>query len=501
MITLAISAAVAIFLLIVTRLLAGDPAPTKKSLKHIPELRFEKHDTEERYVSESRNLLLRGYDKYLRHGIPFQMRNPVPELGPQVFLPLKYLDEVKTAPTSLFSFEVFSEKLFLLNYSDGPQQTKGAAHVIRVDLNRNLGKLATGMYNEAIAAWDAKVASGDWTTFPAYEALSSVATQVNSYALVGSSLCRNPQWIQISLQCVVIVFAAAKAIRDNYTPRWRWLARWQSDAPAQLRTMRVQAVDLLTPLYDERKDALKNKSIQDSSTYLDSVNWLLQLKSSDTSIEKVADQELFLAIASTHTTSSTLTSVLFDLLAHPEYQEELRAEAKEALEECSGEWTLQRLARMKKLDSFMKESNRLNPIGFIAGQRIAVKAHTFKDGLHLPAGTVFQFAADAVHHDAAYYPDPYKFDAKRFLRMREAVDPNRFHFASVSDTSLSFGAGTHACPGRFLTTITIKVILVVLLTKYEVKLGGDNDRRPANLFHHFNLRPDPTTSIMVRRTT
>lgn len=139
MITLAISAAVAIFLLIVTRLLAGDPAPTKKSLKHIPELRFEKHDTEERYVSESRNLLLRGYDKYLRHGIPFQMRNPVPELGPQVFLPLKYLDEVKTAPTSLFSFEVFSEKLFLLNYSDGPQQTKGAAHVIRVDLNRNLG--------------------------------------------------------------------------------------------------------------------------------------------------------------------------------------------------------------------------------------------------------------------------------------------------------------------------------------------------------------------------
>ncbi|KAI1170862.1 cytochrome P450 [Nemania sp. FL0916] len=499
MLVLLLTAAVAALLLIVVRVFARDPAPTKNSLRHIPELRFEKHDTEERYVSESRNLLLKGYDQYLRNGIPFQMRNPVPELGPQVFLPLKYLDEIKTAPTSLFSFEVFSEKLFLLNYSDGPHQTKGAAQVIRVDLNRNLGKLATGMYCEAIAALDAKVTSSDWTTFPAYETLSTIATQVNSYALVGPSLCRDPRWIQISLQCVMIVFGAAKAIRDNYTPRWRWLARWQSDAPAQLRAMRAQAVEMLRPLYKERKDALNSKASQDDEAHLDCVNWLLQLKNSDTSIEKIADQELFLAIASTHTTSATLTSILFDLLAHPQSQDELRAEVNEALEECGGKWTLQRVAQMKKMDSFMKESNRLNPIGFIAGQRIAVKAHTFNDGLHLPAGTVFQFAADAIHHDSAYYPDPYKFDAKRFARMREAVDPNRFHFASVSDTSLSFGAGTHACPGRFLTAITVKMILVVLLTKYEVKLGGEDDKRPANLFHHFNLRPDPTTTIMLKR--
>jgi cytochrome P450 len=85
------------------------------------------------------------------------------------------------------------------------------------------------------------------------------------------------------------------------------------------------------------------------------------------------------------------------------------------------------------------------------------------------------------------------------VRMRESVDPNRFHFASVSDTSLSFGAGTHACPGRFLTAITIKMILIVLLTKYEVKLEGIDGERPPNLFHHFNLRPNPTTKILVRK--
>jgi cytochrome P450 len=225
------------------------------------------------------------------------------------------------------------------------------------------------MYNEAIAAWDAKVTSSEWTTFPAYETLSSVATQVNSYSLVGPSLCRNPKWIQMSLQCVLIVFGAAKAIRDNYSPRWRWLARWQSDAPKQLQEMRAQAVELLKPLYKERMEALGKNTGRDSSAYLDCVNWLLQLKNSDTSLEKVADQELFLAIASTHTTSSTLTSVLFDLVAHPEYHEEILAEVRQALEECGGEWTLQRIAQMKKLDSFMKESNRLNPIGFSKSKR------------------------------------------------------------------------------------------------------------------------------------
>lgn len=39
------------------------------------------------------------------------MRNPIGELGPQVILPMKYMDEVKYAPTSLFSFVLFSEKV------------------------------------------------------------------------------------------------------------------------------------------------------------------------------------------------------------------------------------------------------------------------------------------------------------------------------------------------------------------------------------------------------
>lgn len=53
---------------------------------------------------------------------------------------MKYLDEVKRAPKSLFSSEVFSEKLFLLNYINAPRQTNAATHAIKFHLNRNLSE-------------------------------------------------------------------------------------------------------------------------------------------------------------------------------------------------------------------------------------------------------------------------------------------------------------------------------------------------------------------------
>lgn len=115
-------------------------AARKRALAHIPELRFDKDDTPERYRKETRSLVRKGYEKYLQYGIPFQMHNPVGELGNQVVLPIKYLDEVKRAPRSLFSFEAFSEKLFLLSYIDAPRQTDALLFAAKLDINKNIGE-------------------------------------------------------------------------------------------------------------------------------------------------------------------------------------------------------------------------------------------------------------------------------------------------------------------------------------------------------------------------
>lgn len=89
------------------------------------------------------------------------MHNPVDPDHPQIILPFTYLDEVKNVPESRLSFPLFSKqvcvtsllpmsrrvmdsnecKAFLLEYTNGPLQTDAAAHIVRGDLNKNLGEI------------------------------------------------------------------------------------------------------------------------------------------------------------------------------------------------------------------------------------------------------------------------------------------------------------------------------------------------------------------------
>ncbi|GKT83708.1 cytochrome P450 [Colletotrichum tofieldiae] len=190
-----------------------EPA-TPDQLRHIPLLRFEGSNSVERYMNETRSLLKQGYEKYLRQGIPFQIRHPVGELGSQVLLPTKYLEEVKKAPTDLFSFEAYSEKSFLLNYSRAPRQTEAAAQIIRVDLNRNLGALVTDLWNEAAHHLNENIAF-KWKKVPAYELVCSFVARVASVALVGAPLCRNPAWQRIVVETTFVAFGRHKPSKTS----------------------------------------------------------------------------------------------------------------------------------------------------------------------------------------------------------------------------------------------------------------------------------------------
>lgn len=105
---------------------------------NLPFLRFEDgDDSRQRYVTDSGTLFKIGYERYLKHGQAFKMRNYIEEQLPQVYLPLKYLDEVKTAPQGKLSFPYFSRLLFSQDETGMAKQTDEAAHVIRTDLIRN----------------------------------------------------------------------------------------------------------------------------------------------------------------------------------------------------------------------------------------------------------------------------------------------------------------------------------------------------------------------------
>ena len=60
----------------------------------------------------------------------------------------------------------------------------------------------------------------------------------------------------------------------------------------------------------------------------------------------------------------TLSNVLYDLAAHPEYAIVLRDEIERiSAEEPGGKLRKKTMPKLKKLDSFIKESQRVNPLG------------------------------------------------------------------------------------------------------------------------------------------
>lgn len=82
--------------------------------------------------------------------------------------------------------------------------------------------------------------------------------------------------------------------------------------------------------------------------------------------------------------------------------------------------------------------------------------------------------------------------------MREEGDPTKFHFASVSNESTNFGAGFHACPGRFFVSHEVKIILAELLTNYDLKFATGTER-PQDTYHDFTIIPNSQAELLIRK--
>jgi cytochrome P450 len=108
-------------------------------------------------------------------------------------------------------------------------------------------------------------------------------------------------------------------------------------------------------------------------------------------------------------------------------------------------------------------------------------------------------ANELVGLDPDLHENAETFDAKRFLKLREAGDPTKFHFASISDDMIPFGSGTHACPGRFLAQEVMKLMFAYLLTNYEFKYPEGITSRPPNTLRHHNIMPAVGQMLLFKR--
>jgi len=154
----------------------------------------------------------------------------------------------------------------------------------------------------------------------------------------------------------------------------------------------------------------------------------------------------------------TSTQVLYRLLSNPEYVEPLRQEIEAVIAEEG--WTKAGMDKLHKLDSFLRETQRMNTTGIgllnsldnnlllmallqVVMYRLALRPFTFSNGVTIPEGTIVSVPANM---DENIYSNPEQFDGFRFSKacdMGGDITMTSHSAVSTSPEYLAFGLGRH----------------------------------------------------------
>ncbi|CAG8700253.1 3126_t:CDS:2, partial [Funneliformis mosseae] len=179
---------------------------------------------------------------------------------------------------------------------------------------------------------------------------------------------------------------------------------------------------------------------------------------------ELADKMALFILISMINAPRACANALIDLASRTEYMQELYEEQLEVVKEAdkNGILPLGAFNKMKKLDSFVKESLRLTG-DVVAFPHITMKNYTFSNGLQVPRNHIVDLYYDDIYLDESLQgQNPNSFDPFRHFNKNSPA-------AKVSKDFLAFGGSKHACPGRFLAVNEIKFFMHNVILKYNVR--------------------------------
>ncbi len=171
--------------------------------------------------------------------------------------------------------------------------------------------------------------------------------------------------------------------------------------------------------------------------------------------QEVIDHMIFLMMAAHDTTTSTLTSMTYELARNPEWQEIVREESRALGVEHLG---FDDLERLESLTWVMKETLRRYP-PLPVMPRVATAEFEF-GGYRIPAETMVVVSPIHTHHMREWWDEPYRFDPGRFAPGR-AEDERHTH------SWVPFGGGPHLCIGLRFAEVQVKSVMHQLLRRYR----------------------------------
>ncbi|MEO6792736.1 MAG: cytochrome P450 [Mycobacterium sp.] len=282
----------------------------------------------------------------------------------------------------------------------------------------------------------------DDTRFLFYPAVKELTLDVASVVFMGQDLRDDHKLVaKVNHAFEQTIRAGTATIRTSVPPFKWWrglqgrkvLEQYFYERVAERRN--VEGTDMLT--------ALCHTADEDGNTFTD---------------EDIVNHMIFLMMAAHDTTTSTISTMVYHLAAHPKWQERARDESARL---GDGPLDIETLESLTTLDLVMDESLRLvTPLPLNVRETVR---DTDLLGHYLPAGTLVATWPSMNHLLPELYTDPNQFDPERFVEPRAEHKKHRYAWAP-------FGGGAHKCIGMTYGRLEVKTVLHRLLRRYRLEL-------------------------------
>ncbi|KAJ7599060.1 cytochrome P450 [Mycena floridula] len=430
-----------------------------------------------RYFQNARDIIQQGYRQ------SGQMFRVALFNGWQVVISdLNLVDDIRRAPDENLSsnaafVEVTVYRLLCVVFGS-VIQNRFFNDLIPATLTRNLASRFEDDYEEIIAAFADEIpVQQSWIKIDVSKTAQQIACRTTNRVLVGLPTCRDPVYTNFSINHVSSVISGAQTIKMFPGFLKPFVTRWCTDVHQRLR----QADQLLGPLIRARiaDDERLGRDRPDRPD--DLVTWYLDdMTLQEKTVSRVILWILFFNFATIDAISVALTHAIYCLAAYPDCALILREEVESVI--AVEGWSKQAIAKMPKMESFLKEVMRVygtNALGMT--RKVIGQDFTFSNSITIPRGSYIAVAANAIHLDDANYPDAATFRPFRFSEGSR--------MSTTSSSWLLFGHGKHACPGRFFAVTNILTMLAHMLVKYDMKFEKAGASVPQPQWFEASTRP------------
>nr|BAL05134.1 cytochrome P450 [Phanerodontia chrysosporium] len=410
----------------------------------------------------------------------------------------KLLEELHRLPDGTTSFNHASGSITGSTYIYGRGWLSDPWHIpiIRDRLTKHLAASFGDMYDELETVFRELMPSceEEWVPVHFITIARTVVARTSNRVFVGLPACRN-----LGYHTLLVNFALDVSKARN---RLAWLPpalkRVAARALTRIDSRIEEGMQYLGPTIRARIVEMERYKGDWPDKPNDILQWIMEeLIARKMPMEEAVRIILRINSSAVQTTANSLTHAIYHLAANPDLIAPLREEVDAVITDEG--WTKLAMSKLSRLDSFMRESMRLNIVNPFSVRRMALKSFTFSDGTFIPKGTLMVTPAHATHLDEANYEHASVFDPWRFVHQKEEdLSPTKHHFITTSPEFVAWGHGKHACPGRFFASNELKAMMAYIILNYDVKFARAGVR-PDNVYSGLTVAPNQEANVLFRR--